>query len=136
MRQKFELIDEYIAIFPNDVQEILQKIRKIIKEIVPEAEEAISYGIPTFKMHGTYVIYFAGFKNHVSLYPIPQVSESFKNQIAKHIKGKGTVQFPLEKPIPYDLIKQFVKFSKEANEERYKSCGIDFFLQSHTVIAV
>lgn len=111
-------IDEYIANFPEDVQHILQNIRKIGHEIIPQAEETISYGIPTLKLNDKYVFYFAGYKKHVSVYPIPPVPESFQKEIKPFIKGKGTLQFPLDKPIPFDLIKQFVKFCLQTNTER------------------
>ena len=103
-------IDEYIKNLPKDVRSILEKIRQTIKKAAPGAEETISYQIPTFKLNGNYLIYFAGFRNHVSLYPAPRGIEVFKEELSLYKGGKGTVQFPLDKPIPYDLVRRIVKF--------------------------
>lgn len=111
-------IDDYIAGFPEEVQKILKKVRTTIRQTAPEAEETISYQIPTFKLNGTYLIYFAGFKNHISLYPAPRGAEEFKKELSAYEGGKGTVQFPLDQPIPYDLIKRIVKFKIQENQEK------------------
>ena len=112
-------IDDYIKPFPESTKTILNKIHSIIKDILPkDAIETISYGIPTFKLNGKFVIYFAGYAKHISLYPIPHGDEDFRQEIAPFIKGKGTLQFPLDKPIPYDLIKKVAKQSLIANLER------------------
>lgn len=103
-------IDEYIAAFPPDVQKILEKIRALIKKTARGAEETISYGIPTFKLNGSAVLYFAGYKKHVSVYPAPRNAAEFKAELKEYAGGKGTVQFPLNEPIPYDLIRRIVKF--------------------------
>ena len=113
-----ETIDEYIASFPSDVQAILQKILQTIKKTAPGAEEAIRYGIPTFNLNGRYLIYFAAYKKHIGLYPVPTGGAEFNKQISAYQTGKGTLQFPLEKPIPYSLIKQMVKFSIKENLAR------------------
>ncbi|MGH7196308.1 MAG: iron chaperone [Candidatus Saccharimonadales bacterium] len=105
----YKNIDEYIQNFPPSTQEILQKIRRVMHGVVPEAEEVISYGIPTFKLKGKPVAYFAGYEKHVSVYPVPAGDEVFQKEIAPYRKGKGTLQFPLDKPIPYDLIEKVVK---------------------------
>jgi uncharacterized protein YdhG (YjbR/CyaY superfamily) len=102
-------IDEYIASFPEEVQEILQKIRKTIRKAAPDAQETISYQIPTFTLNGA-LIYFAAFEKHVSVYPAPRGAEEFKEELSAYKGGKGTVQFPLGKPVPYDLITRIVKF--------------------------
>lgn len=107
---KFKNIDEYIATFPADVQKILQKIRVAIRKAAPEAEEAISYQIPTFKLSGKNLIHFAGFKNHIGIYPAPRGVAEFDEELSKFDGGKGTVQFPLDEPIPYGLITRIVKF--------------------------
>ena len=107
---KFETVNEYISTFPDEVKVVLEKVRKIIRKEAPEAEEAISYQIPTFKQNGKYLIYFAGWKNHISLYPIPNAVGGFKKKITPYIAGKGTLRFPLDKPIPYELIKEIVEF--------------------------
>ena len=106
---KFSSIDEYIATFPPDVQVILEELRATIRAAVPDAKETISYNIPTFTLNGTYLIYFAGWKKHISLYPIPVGSEAFNKEIAKYADGKGTLKFPLDKPIPLKLIGRIVK---------------------------
>ena len=111
-------VDEYIAGFPDDVQKILKKIRTTIRKAAPKAEEKISYGIPTFTLNGRPFIYFAGFKNHVSVYPAPRGSAEFKKELAGYKGGKGTVQFPLDKPIPYELITRIVKFRIKENLKR------------------
>jgi len=113
-------IDDYIASFPEDVQEILQKVRTTIRKAAPGAEETISYQIPTFKLNGTYLIYFAGFKNHISLYPAPRGAEEFKKELAAYEGGKGTVRFPLDKRIPFDLIKRIVKYKVQESQEKAK----------------
>ena len=113
-------IDEYIAGFPDNVQEILQKIRTTIRKAAPKAEEAISYQIPTFTLNGRYLIYFAGYKSHVSIYPAPRQSENFKDELAAYKGGKGTVQFPLDEPIPFGLITRIVKFMARENEAKAK----------------
>src|SRR5262245_25837882 len=109
MKSPPQNIDEYIANFPNDVQKILQKIRKTIHKAAPDAQEAIKYQIPTFTLNGN-LIHFAAFKNHIGIYPAPRKAEEFKNELGNYKGGKGTVQFPLDKPIPYDLITRIVKF--------------------------
>ena len=111
-------IDEYIADFPSEVQEILQKVRATIKKAAPDAEETISYKIPTFNLKGRYLIYFAGYKKHISLYPAPMGNPEFAEDIAPFASGKGTLKFPLDKPIPYKLIKKIVKFRAKENLER------------------
>ena len=103
-------IDEYIARFPADVQKILHSIRQTIRKAAPDAAEAISYQIPTFKINGKNFIHFAAFKNHIGLYPAPRGVDEFAEELSNYDGGKGTVQFPLDKPIPYDLITRIVKF--------------------------
>ena len=107
-------IDAYIAQFPEDVQVILQKIRSTIREVAPEAEEAIKYQIPTFVLNGN-LVHFGGFKKHVGLYPTPGGIEEFRDELAAYAGGKGTVKFPLDQPIPYDLIRRIVEFRVEQN---------------------
>jgi uncharacterized protein YdhG (YjbR/CyaY superfamily) len=107
-------IDEYIAGFPKDIQDILEKIRATVHEAAPEAEEAISYQMPAFKLKGN-LVYFAAFKEHIGFYPIPSGIEKFKNELSVYKQGKGSVQFPLDQPIPYGLISRIVKFRVEEN---------------------
>lgn len=106
-------IDEYIAGFPADMQEKLRKIRMTIKKAAPDAEEAISYKMPTFNLKGNYLIYFAAYKKHIALYPAPVGNEDFKEDISPYKSGKGTLQFPLDKPIPLHLIRKIVKYRVE-----------------------
>jgi uncharacterized protein YdhG (YjbR/CyaY superfamily) len=116
-------IDEYIAGFPHDVQEILEKIRTTIRKAAPEAEETISYQMPTFTLKGKYLIYFAAYKKHVGLYPAPRGNAEFNEELSVYKAGKGTVRFPLDKPIPFDLISKIVKFRAKENLERAQAKG-------------
>ena len=109
-RLKVDSVPEYIAAFPPDVQKVLKRIRSIIRKAAPKAEEKISYGIPAYKLDGA-VVYFAAFKSHVSLYPMTApVKTKFRKELAGYKGGKGTVQFPLDEPIPYPLIERLVRF--------------------------
>ena len=112
----FKSVDEYIATHPPDVQAILQRVRSTIHKAVPKAEEAISYQIPTFKLHGSYVVYFAGWKKHYSLYPASrQLVAAFKDDLAPYEVNKGTIRFPLSQAVPVKLIAGIAKFlAKEA----------------------
>ena len=107
-------IDEYIAGFPSEVQAILQKIRLTIRKAAPDAEETISYQMPTFTLHGN-LVHFAAFKHHIGFYPTPTGTEKFQKELATYKGGKGSVQFPLEQPIPYGLITKIVKFRVKEN---------------------
>ena len=107
-------IDEYITGFPPDVQKILQKIRTTIHEAAPEATEKISYQMPTFFLKGN-LVHFAGFKEHIGFYPVPTGIEKFKKELSVYKQGKGSVQFPLDQPMPYDLITKIVKFRVKKN---------------------
>lgn len=124
-KASFASMDEYIATFPEDVQKILKKVRSTIKAAAPKAEETISYEIPTFKMNGKYLIYFAGWKKHISIYPIPAGDEVFRNAVEPYVSGRGTLKFPLDQPIPYKLITQMVKLQIAENLEKtgYRSKG-------------
>lgn len=110
-------IDEYIGAFPNDVQEILEKIRATIQKAAPDAKEKISYSMPAFEQNGI-VVYFAAFKNHIGLYALPSGHETFREELSKYKSGKGSVQFPLDQPMPFDLIAKIVKFRVEENLEK------------------
>ena len=107
-------IDEYIAGFPEDVQQILEKVRTTIREAAPAAEETISYQIPTFKLKG-HLVHFAGYKRHIGFYPTPSGIEKFKNELSSFKGAKGSVNFPLGKPIPYDLVAEIVRFRVNEN---------------------
>ena len=103
-------IDEYVRTFPPEVQENLQKLRKLIHEIVPEAKEAIAYGIPTFTLDGENLVHFAGFEHHIGFYPTPSGIEAFREELSPYKHAKGSVQFPLDKPLPYDLVRRIVEY--------------------------
>ena len=113
-------IDKYIDKFPKGTQDKLRQVREIIKSTVTEAEETISYGMPTFKLNGTYLIYFAGYKNHIGIYPVPNNKEFEEDFSSYKTSGKGTIRFPLDKPIPTDLIKKIVEFRVAENLQRVK----------------
>ena len=101
---KFASVDEYIGALPADVQEVLQEVRRTVRAVVPDAGEKISYQIPTVTLDGKALLYFSGWKEHVALYPIPPVDDDLAAAIEPYRSGKGTLKFPLNKPIPYDLI--------------------------------
>lgn len=107
---RFTTIDEYITTFPADVQTRLEKFRRIIHETAPEATEAISYAMPTFKLNGKNLIHFAAFPKHVGLYPLPHTIEAFKDDLVEYKHAKGSIQFPLDQPIPEELIRKIVLF--------------------------
>jgi uncharacterized protein YdhG (YjbR/CyaY superfamily) len=113
-------IDAYIAMFPADVQEKLQEIRAVIKAAAPEATEKISYKMPAFYLNGN-LVYFAAFKNHIGFYPIPSGIEAFKEELSHYEQGKGSVQFPLDGPMPLDLIRRIVLFRAAENRKKAAS---------------
>ncbi len=106
--KQFTTIDEYIRTFPEEVQAELEKMKKAIQEAAPEATEAIRYQMPTFRLNGKNLVYFAAFKNHIGFYPVPSGIEAFKKELSIYKQGKGSVQFPLDKPVPYELVKKIV----------------------------
>ena len=103
-------IETYIQQFPDNIQEILQNIRKLINENAPEAEELIAYGMPAYKLYKKPLVYFAAYKNHIGFYATPSGHTKFQVELSKYKQGKGSVQFPLNQPIPYKLIERIVKF--------------------------
>jgi len=111
-------IDHYISNFPIDVQEILTQIRSIIKNAAPEAVENIGYGMPEYKSNGKPLVYFAGFKNHIGLYATPSGHAQFSAELSNYKQGKGSVQFPINEPIPFDLIKRIVEFRAKENSSK------------------
>jgi len=113
----FENVDEYIALFPEHVQEILSALRKVIREAVPEAQEKISYQMPTFALHGN-LVHFAAYKKHIGFYPGASGISAFKEQLAAYKGAKGSVQFPIEQPLPFELITQITKFRAIESKER------------------
>ena len=107
-KKRFTTIDEYIATFPQDTQAILEKVRQSIHKAAPDAVETISYDMPTFDLNGKHLVFFAGWKHHISLYPTPAGDEAFQEKLSRYKRVKSTVQFPLDKPVPYDLVEQIV----------------------------
>lgn len=112
-----DLINEYILKFSPEVQEKLYNLRKVIKESAPTAEEKISYQMPTFALHGN-LVHFAAFKNHIGFYPTPSGTETFKNELSIYKVSKGAIQFPIDEPLPFELISRIVKFRVEENMEK------------------
>lgn len=110
-------IDNYISNFPPEVRLILEQVRETIKQAAPEAEETISYAMPTFVLHGN-LVHFAGYKHHIGFYPAPSGISTFKKEISVYRWAKGSVQFPLDKPIPLDLIGRIVKFRVKENLDK------------------
>ena len=107
-------IDEYIASFPKNVQVVLEELRQVVRDVAPEAEEVISYQMPAFKQKGI-LVYFGAFKNHIGFFPTASAVEAFKEKLSGYAVTKGTVRFPLDKPIPFDLVKRMVKFRVKTN---------------------
>jgi uncharacterized protein YdhG (YjbR/CyaY superfamily) len=118
-KKQFNTIGEYIGSFPEDVQRILEKMRQTIRDAAPESVEAISYQMPTFKLNGN-LVHFAAFKNHIGFYPTPSGIEAFKKELSQYPGAKGSVQFPIDKPIPYDLVKKITLFRVKETLEKTK----------------
>ncbi len=116
---KPENIDQYIANFPAETQKLLQKVRETIRQAAPEAKEVISYGMPAFKQH-TVLVYFAGYAKHIGFYPTSSGIENFKDEFTDYKWSKGAVQFPLDKPLPLDLIIRITKFKAERDLQRVR----------------
>ena len=115
MTADYRNIDEYILTFPPETRKMLEEIRGAIRNAAPDATEAISYQMPTFKLNGKNLVHFAGYKNHIGFYPVPSGMEAFKKELSSYKQGKGSVQFPLDKPLPLDLINEIVKFRVKEN---------------------
>ena len=113
----FRSIDEYIATFPEDIQALLEAVRATIKVAEPDAEETISYGMPTFTLKGN-LVYFAAYKNHIGLYPAPRGIEAFRKELSSYKGAKASVQFPLDKTLPLNLISKIVKYRVKKNLQR------------------
>lgn len=112
---KFTSIDQYIKTFPQDVQKILQKVRQTIHTAAPEATETISYQMPTFTQNGRVLVYFAAWKSHLGFYATPTGNEAFRKELAPYQSAKGSVRFPFDEPIPYELITKMTVFQMEEN---------------------
>ncbi len=119
MKPRYKTVEGYISLFPRDIQEKLQKIRGTVKQVVPEAEETISYNMPAFKFHGT-LVYFAVHTKHIGFYPFPSAIAAFKKEASGYETSKGSIQFPLDKPIPYGLIRKIVRYRVDENMKKKK----------------
>jgi len=113
--------DEYILDFPVEVQDLLNQVRSTIRQAAPDAEESMSYGMPAYKTYGKPLVYFAGFKNHIGFYATPTGHAEFAKELSKYKQGKGSVQFPIDQPMPLDLIFQIVEFRVIENMEKAKA---------------
>lgn len=118
-KSNLKTVEDYIIQFPKDLQVLLKKMRVVILEKAPQAIESISYGMPAYKTNGKPLVYFAAFKNHIGFYATPSGHTEFTEELSKYKSGKGSVQFPLDKPIPYDLIGRIVQF--RVNENMFKN---------------
>lgn len=112
--KQYKSIDQYIRAFPKNIQTVLKKIRKVIKNNAPQAQEAIKYQIPTFILNGN-LVHFAAWEKHIGFYPTPSITRKFKNELAKYEFAKGSIKFPLSKPMPFGLIKKIVQFRVKEN---------------------
>ena len=118
MKRQFETMDEYIKTFPLDIQRILERVRQTIRKAAPGAVETISYQMPTFKLNGKNLVHFAAWKNHIGFYPQPSGTKAFQKELSPYKAAKGSIQFPLDKPVPYDLVEKIVIF--RVNEDLKK----------------
>lgn len=116
-KQRILTIDDYIQTFPKEVQKKLGSIRQLIRELAPEAQEKISYRMPTFYLNGN-LVHFAAYKNHIGLYPTPSGISAFKKELSRYKNAKGSVQFPMDESLPVDLIKRIVKYRLEKNRKK------------------
>jgi uncharacterized protein YdhG (YjbR/CyaY superfamily) len=119
-KKGYKSTDEYIAAFPKSIQVILKELRQAIRDSAPDAEEIISYGIPTFDLNRRHLVHFAAYKSHIGFYPTSSGINAFKKDLSPFKTSKGTVQFPLDKPIPLELIKKIVKYRVKENTRKKK----------------
>ena len=115
--KQFKTIDEYISMFPEDVRTILKNLRQTIRDAAPEAQETINYQMPTFTLNGN-LVHFAAFKNHIGFYPTPTGMEAFKDELSAYKGAKGSVQFPIDQPLPLPLVRRIVEYRVKENLER------------------
>jgi uncharacterized protein YdhG (YjbR/CyaY superfamily) len=121
MRDDYATIDEYIASFPPDIQEKLQGIRAVIRRAVPDAEEAIRYGMPSFRLDGHNLAHFAAFKDHFSFFPTPSGVEKFRKELSAFTLSKGTIRFPPDEPVPLALVERIARFRAEEMRKKSKA---------------
>ena len=117
-KKRFTTIGEYILTFPGEIQAVLEKVRQAIHHAAPESAETMSYGMPTFDLNGKHLVFLAGWKHHISLYPLPAGDEAFQQELAHYKRAKGTIQFPLDKPISYDFVEQIVTLLMRESPEK------------------
>jgi uncharacterized protein YdhG (YjbR/CyaY superfamily) len=117
---KFKTVDEYLASFPANTKKILQEIRNTIKQSAPQAEELISYNMPAFKLRGM-LVFYAAYERHIGFYPTASGIKAFKKEISQYKNAKGSVQFPIDEPMPFDLISKIVKFKVKENQEKERA---------------
>lgn len=117
-KKQLKTIDEYIKTSPESVQSTLEKVRHTVRKAAPEAVEAISYQMPTFKLNGKNLVHFAAYKDHIGFYPTPPGTEAFEKELLPYKRGKGCVRFPIGKPVPYDLVRKIVMFRIKENVEK------------------
>jgi uncharacterized protein YdhG (YjbR/CyaY superfamily) len=120
MKNDYSDIDGYIKTFPENTQKLLEQVRLTINQAAPEAEESISYGMPAFKTNGKPLVYFAAFKHHIGFYATPTGHKEFEKELSNYKQGKGSVQFPMEKPLPLDLIDKITRFRVKENLTKAK----------------
>ncbi len=122
MKEKiqFQNVDEYIRTFPENIQQLLSEIRKLILKLAPEAGETIAYGMPAYKTYGKPLVYFAGHKNHIGFYATPSGHSAFEKDLSVYRGGKGSVKFPIDQPIPYELIGRIIQFRVNENAKNAK----------------
>lgn len=113
-------IEEHIRSFPESTQKVLYEFRKLIKALAPEAEESMAYGMPAYKTHGKPLVYFNAFRSHIGFYATPTGHAAFEKDLSPYKQGKGSVQFPLNKPMPWELIKKIIEFRIRENDEKAK----------------
>jgi uncharacterized protein YdhG (YjbR/CyaY superfamily) len=118
MKNTFKNVDEYISGFPLETRVLLSKVREIILNNAPGAAESISYGMPGYKVNGRPLVYFAGYKNHIGFYATPSGHAEFAEELSKYKQGKGSVQFPIDQPLPLELIKRIVEFRMKENKSK------------------
>lgn len=118
--KKFDTIDEYIESFPGNIRSILEKLRSTIREAASEAVESMSYDMPTFKLKGQRLVYFSAWKSHIGFYSIPKGNAAFRNELASYSGEKGSLRFPLDKPIPYDLVNKIVSLRMKEIQAKKK----------------
>ena len=121
MNRQFKTVDEYIGLFPDDVRTVLERVRQTIRKAAPGVVEAISYQMPTFKLNGRNLVHFAAWEHHIGFYPAPSGMTSFAEELSPYVKGKGSVQFPLDRPIPFALVEKIVKFRVREELARTKA---------------